>query len=1364
MSSVFSAPHPMVPLATFNVDEGRPALEVGSASDAAEEHEITLLCDQDAVMEAGAVSSAGLPGGIHRAVQKPAARDRPEEAGYSLFHSDCQSPLASSSEYTLEPPPGLGGEHDLEHAPPDFLGRLHHLKTLFRMSATTEPVSMMIHRVGPLLILDDGPYGECHGTADQSKQLPPHWSQSGPPPGLSDSDDATPSARPTILRPPPGLSDDDTPRARPTIFRPPPGLSDDDKSPRGPVPSNISGSGTGAVNGSKHPSRQEAESQLLLAPLDAALESLLSGPVRTEALGEASEPNLGLLPAAAPASELAPRLYVKNTFLDVHGEDEENYEDVPTTHSAPGRIGARTPASPSSPGQPAVGAGAEFLLPLTPVVQRLEQHMEQLANAPSESSSTTAPEDGSSWQGAWSLIPYQPEVGSPGAGGAEGVPSIFGSQWDLLQLASTKKLPKGCQTLEAMRLLFSGIPPQPSRFGRAMEWRCGPYKILLGCDLVVFQTDEHHELDKFASFKMLPSSGSSSPSREERLDVYLENLMCDIKKAVLGYHQQGQTSWHVFNTNDLPAAQAPDDEAFFDAESLLDQGQRLLHFLRQQCRREGGTYWLFREQNAPVAELFDLTPEGGEDWQNSSRGFGTTPSLAMPIASLCFHIAKTTRNESEQRQLLQKCLHLIEPLKEEHPWLYAMAALQLACSYMRAPQAAIPDTASTDTKAMPPAEAPAAARLSVALRYLEGMLRLLTKLEDTARDELAIHAELHLQAHVAYAECIVKLVREACIPTYSAWLAEVQPTIAEMSKSGANGSPATNPATLISEMKRLSAAFLFWRLFWLCRAHRALDFVPRDKRETECWVLERDLNETMADALYGLSRYPADDADDLLAGQMRTTEGICQLVAEGLRSWGLRGGCSCLGVSARTSCRSTAQHPVTRSKKKKHSLTGSLPPGKTSEASGTPSQPHNVNAMFLSKLNPLARGFNDEELRDNPLLQDNLRPALWSDGGAFKKSLALFEKAAARLKKVIPSEDDTGAGQRKPSQEEQATLKVARKLAHMYNEEARAALVRTDGRSTEGVEELLMQAHRWMLLSGDHSNASRVLLNLSELHARRAESLTALPQDGGTEQSAAFSEPQYRLWLKAIECCEEAASLSDNTLGRREGAFAHLRVGVHLSTRVPVQLHLLEASRREETLAELADRHFSKALRGFDELHDEREVAVCHFHMADLALQELRAPGAPALSKARLISALRHARRSSDYWERVGALQYAKDFLAANVRTARLLEHQQKTGAVVEALEHLAEVEARLLSLHSDSVKTGPGENPAAAAEVFVLAGESPVAVTALRREMSRVCQAGLRQGGDVDRLKKVYRQVLRNEPLALSSTVPPVLGSQAGA
>ena len=33
----------------------------------------------------------------------------------------------------------------------------------------------------------------------------------------------------------------------------------------------------------------------------------------------------------------------------------------------------------------------------------------------------------------------------------------------------------------------------------------------------------------------------------------------------------------------------------FDAKQLHQHSQQLLHFLRQKCNREGGTYWLFRE-------------------------------------------------------------------------------------------------------------------------------------------------------------------------------------------------------------------------------------------------------------------------------------------------------------------------------------------------------------------------------------------------------------------------------------------------------------------------------------------------------------------------------------------------------------------------------------------------------------------------------------------------------------------------------------------------------------------------------------------------------------------------------------------------
>ena len=76
----------------------------------------------------------------------------------------------------------------------------------------------------------------------------------------------------------------------------------------------------------------------------------------------------------------------------------------------------------------------------------------------------------------------------------------------------------------------------------------------------------------------------------------------------------------------------------------------------------------------------------------------------------------------------------------------------------------------------------------------------------------------------------------------------------------------------------------------------------------------------------------------------------------------------------------------------------------------------------------------------------------------------------------------------------------------------------TTDEGTEEAERLLTQAHRWMMLSGDHSNAGRVLLNLSELHARRAERMAS--EDGGGE-TAPLSEAKYLLWQRAIDCCED---------------------------------------------------------------------------------------------------------------------------------------------------------------------------------------------------------------------------------------------------
>eukprot|EP00931_Biecheleriopsis_adriatica_P064712 TRINITY_DN39437_c0_g1_i3.p1 TRINITY_DN39437_c0_g1~~TRINITY_DN39437_c0_g1_i3.p1 ORF type:complete len:1112 (+),score=235.86 TRINITY_DN39437_c0_g1_i3:149-3484(+) len=1111
------------------------------------------------------------------------------------------------------------------------------------MPVTKDEVSVMIHKVGPLLILDDGPSLSSSGAHGSS-------CESG-----------------------------DQPR---------------------PLHDNS--------NNSAAYEQLESKSQLMLAALDPSVEKLflpppgLPPPLPGPRPAPPPELGLGDLPAAPPDTDLSARLYVKNTFLDLRDEEEEPLE---RTRSAPACMGAATPFSPAGSSAPHRAA--------------LENDLQQRAERAASS---------------WQLIPY--EGGESGLSlSCNGV--LDKHQWDLLQCSPSRARLSNAAALEEVRALFSDLPPQPSRFGRAVEWRCGPYKILLGCDLVVLHSADKVEPTDFASFKVLPQGEPEPalPSREERLDVYLENLMCDITKVVWGNPQpQGQaTSWRIYNTADLPAAGSSEDMQF-DPKQIHQQGQQLLHFLRQQCHREGGTYWLFREQNSPAAELFDLTAspgtDNGSDSWASSAAFRTSDDLASPIASLCFHLAKSLPHNADRQQLLQKGLNLLEPCKEEQFGMYSMIALQLASSYMRAPVAAISDSAerSASAAAEPLTDAPAAGRMSMALRYLERVLRLLSCMDPG--EQVALQAGLAgllLEAQVAYAECIVKLVREAIIPIYTGWLAEVQQSSQEVMKT--HGAASAAAQKQIGRMKQLSAAYLLWRLFWACRAQHALSFLAAEKREVECWKLDRDLCEVMGDTLYGLSRYPADDVDNLLGGQMASAEGICDLVAENLRSWGMRG---------ETAAAPKKSQASTAKKRAKRLTSPSISPADSGDEIA---QPHNVSAMFLSKMNPLKRDIGDRALKEDPMVRDDLRPAFWTEGQALKRSLALYERATARLRKAPAKEGEGG---------DPDSLKVARKLAHLYNEEARAALVAVSGGNTEKAEELLTQAHQWMVLSGDNSNASRVLLNLSELHARRAERATAASEHG----AGPFTEAQYQLFIRCIECCEEAATLSDGALGRREGSFAHLRLAVHLSVRVPVQVRL-DASRREDTLAELADKHFGKALRGFDELKDDRELAVCHFHMADLALQEQKMAGAPVMSKARLTSALRHARRSAEYWERCGALQHSKDFVSSHVRIARLLECQQRHGAASEAVLHLSDAEIRLLKL-AESSGTGSGPKsqtgsaiPDVGESMLLFKDGSPMAVQPIRREMGRICQAGIRQGEDIERLKVFYRQVLRNEPLA---------------
>jgi len=133
-----------------------------------------------------------------------------------------------------------------------------------------------------------------------------------------------------------------------------------------------------------------------------------------------------------------------------------------------------------------------------------------------------------------------------------------------------------------------------------------------------------------------------------------------------------------------------------------------------------------------------------------------------------------------------------------------------------------------------------------------------------------------------------------------------------------------------------------------------------------------------------------------LGGPMKTADGICGVVEDGLRTWGLRGPDAATPGKAVDPNRQQ-QPPVPRKKtaKGKHRLTSpaqspSPRHGATAaQGHGEASHPHNVEAMFLSKLNPLTRGLGDKRLREDPLVRDDLRSGLWTEGRAVRQSLLL---------------------------------------------------------------------------------------------------------------------------------------------------------------------------------------------------------------------------------------------------------------------------------------------------------------------------------------------------------------------------------------
>ena len=958
--------------------------------------------------------------------------------------------------------------------------------------------------------------------------------------------------------------------------------------------------------------------------------------------------------------------------------------------------------------------------------------------------------------------------------------------------------------VEAAQLLSSQIPQVPGNFGRATKWEFGPFNILLGSDLLVFRSDDGNQ-PSLTSLKLVPGQELDYANR---LDAWLENVMCNVDHTVWGYGAgSGDGSFSRVDMRKTAELRNDVDDGATKAADVLDAGNRLLHFLKQRCTREGGTYWLFRDMNADNAYVYDVSaPTINEksaadhfDEDVPEDGQVSQSPLYLPIASLCFRLAKEATSLEDHRRLLIKGIEMLQPHRRENAAVFAMAEFHLASSYATPPPA--PESVHDDV--IPP---PAAARLSVALRHFENAIKVLApwhffdageqpSSSSTSRprpsqdeDQNSQSNLILQQLYIAYTETCIKLVQEAWVPIYGTWLKEVQQTALSKGFAGNNNA--------LERVKNLSLSFLLVRLIWLARAEASLSLLPESRRNTECWKLEKLLWELKGDVLFGLSCYPKIAAKQLTSGQNSKSSSIVKCVSAELRRW-------------------------------------------ATDKSISHTQELVVSAMFLSKMS-VFRGLWDNRILQSDVVRDENRVNLIGDSAV---ALASLEHAVRRLEYGLgPTFEEkrrTAAkgGPGAPAASDVLSAEdigLCRKLGSLYNDRATKLLKENaqgirggdgDGLTwLEAVSADLRRSYEWMVFVGDIFNASRVLLNMSEQYIQSVEKQQKKVSDY-------MRVGMYVSYLRAIRCCEQAIHLArqqqtqktdssdapqiPDNFGKRDLAFAHLRLGVFATRYLLVQDFLLSDAAAEPSPAQsrtnsvletegaistgvfssdelpelwaeydassnihatkysktplslLTTNHLNLAVEGFKTQNDPRERAVAEYHLADCLVSEVSSDR--PLSVAQRDRKLKAARTHCDAAMRqFDPARYPHDFLSVSVQNARIMilsgatAKETTTKEKVET-DYRRSVGNALLTLQAAENRFVREAKTVTDYQGFVtrVGTTKRHVVKVLRQNMGKVCQEAIKRhqqpGANTDKdqvamWKTIFTSVLKNEELTKTS------------
>ena len=165
-------------------------------------------------------------------------------------------------------------------------------------------------------------------------------------------------------------------------------------------------------------------------------------------------------------------------------------------------------------------------------------------------------------------------------------------------------------------------------FLRNVVWKLEDISMLLGCDLPIFQKGGPHP-----AISLRLKDMDKPITVLTGLDCWLDNLMCNVPEVLMYYHINGVVQHvNVMRTEDIPNLQGSQ----FDPRMVYEYARNILNFLKNNCAKEGHTYWLFKDGSDDLVKLYDLTTLSYGSEEGSDGDSVDHNVFAQPVAALFY--------------------------------------------------------------------------------------------------------------------------------------------------------------------------------------------------------------------------------------------------------------------------------------------------------------------------------------------------------------------------------------------------------------------------------------------------------------------------------------------------------------------------------------------------------------------------------------------------------------------------------------------------------------------------------------------------------------------------------------------------------